>query len=695
MDGALSVRLNHWMPTVTQSLTTAQRATLDAAARRIVPCAYDGTGVAMGLIDRLGPRIARMPESNRNDFLLAATIFGHPLTALLATGSPVPFARRSPAAQDAWLARWARSRLAPMRTMVQAVRRLILFLYYSDPVVQRSIGYRGPLHERLPEVAWEGPLGGAPSDADPVSRVAEPQATPPVARARHAIVAIDQLPATTDVLVIGSGAGGGVAAARLAEAGFEVTVLEEGPLVQGDAFSELEAESHERLYAEQGLRASQDQGIAIFQGGAVGGGTTVNWLIMLRTPDYVLEEWSRRFGVDGMSPREMAPLFEQIEREVHARRVTDDAHSPSNRVILDGAAKLGWRATSARINAKGCVRSGFCGMGCRYDAKQGGLTVWLPRALAAGAKLVADARAVRIELVRDGGVMPRKRVTVARRDPRTGVERAKQAIDARLVIVSAGAVGTPVLLQRSGMGGGGVGQWLRTHPTTAITAVYDREMYGAAGIPLSAMCDEFISFDGSGYGNWIECPPLHPGLAAVSASGFGADHRALIQQFPNMGVLISLTRDGADLDLSNGRVRARAGGGAAIQYRLGPTDARHVAAGIEAAARLHLAMGAREVITIHADPVHIRTEADLPAIRTRPMGSNELTLFSAHPTGTCRMGTDPRTSGTTSDGERHGVPGLYVADGSLLPTAIGVNPQETIMALATLVAGRIAMRHRA
>ena len=676
-------------------LTAAQRATLDAAARRIVPCAYSGTAVPMDLLARLADRIAAMPAPIRTDFLLAVAIMGHPVTALLTTGSPVPFARRDSAAQDAWLNRWIRSRLAPLRTIAQSIRRLTLFLYYSDPAVQQGIGYRGPLHDRLPQVPWEGALRGTSSDDDPVARVSDQRAARPSVPPRRAVVARPYLPKATDVLVVGSGAGGGVAAARLAEAGFEVTVLEAGPLVQGNEFAELEGAAQLLLYADQGLRASKDQGIALTQGGAVGGGTTVNWLIMLRTPDHVLQEWARRFGVTGMSPADMAPVFAQVEREVHARVVTDDAHSPNNRLIIDGARKLGWRAVSATINAKGCVRSGFCGMGCRYDAKQGALMVWLPRAIAAGATLVADARVETIELLRDGGPVPRKRVTVVRRDPVTGRQLSSETIDARLVVLGAGAIGTPLILQRSGMGGGGVGRWLRLHPTTAVTGIYGREMYGAAGLPLSAMCDEFLDMDGNGYGNWIECPPLHPALAAAAIGGFGAPHRTCMQQFPNIGSLISLTRDGADTDLSNGSVRPRADGGSQIVYRLGPTDTRHVAAGIEQAARLHLAMGAREVMTLHADPLVIRSEADLAAIRSSRMASNDIALFSAHVNGTCRMGTDAATSGATPDGERHGAPGIYIADGSLLPTALGVNPQETIMALATVVAGRIAARHRA
>jgi choline dehydrogenase-like flavoprotein len=204
--------------------------------------------------------------------------------------------------------------------------------------------------------------------------------------------------------VIGTGAGGAVAAARLAEAGHEVVLLGEGGYYTAADFTEEEGPMTARLYAEGGTRATDDLSVAVFQGRSVGGGTTVNWMIMLRTPPYVLEEWETEHGLYGMGPKEMAPVFEEVEEEVHARTVPNDAHSPNNRIILEGARKLGWSAYSGKINASGCVRAGFCGLGCRYDAKQSMLLNYLPRAIEAGARLYSDVRAERIELAERGGL---------------------------------------------------------------------------------------------------------------------------------------------------------------------------------------------------------------------------------------------------------------------------------------------------
>ncbi len=691
-------------PSASPRLSPARHATLDAAARRIAPRAWPPATPAGDLTDAIETRITGMVPHKRADFELVLDLLGHPLSAFVTVGRFTPFARLDGARQDRLLERWSRSPLPPLRTVLQAVRRLVLAIHYSRPEVSRTVGYLGPLSERRPVYPWEGPVPGAATlDAEPVARAPAGAPHKVVDGARDALAwrEAHRVPGrvttgaelagdvrlTTEVLVIGTGAGGAVAAARLAEAGREVVLLEEGGFWTAADFTEREVDMTERLYAEQGLRATEDLAVTMLQGRAVGGGTTVNWMIMLRTPDWVLDEWARDAGATGLSPAELRPVFELIEREVHARTVPDDAHSPNNRILLDGAAALGWRAGPAVINAAGCVRAGTCGFGCRYDARRGAARTWIPRALAAGARLYCDARADRIELA---GAGPRrtKRVTATLLDRAGGPPRGRLTIEAPVVVLAGGAVGTPALLLRSGLGGGGVGRWLRLHPTTAVVGRHDREVYAAAGIPLSTMCDHFLRGD-DGYGFWIECPPFHPSLAAVACPGFGEGHHRVLDDFPRLAAMIALARDGADRLRSSGAVTVDRSGRTRIRYRLAPRDARTLTAAIEAAARLQLAAGAREVLTLHRDPVRLTSERDLATLRDRPMGPNDISLFSAHVNGTCRMGTDPASSGADPDGTRHGVPGLYICDGSLLPTAPGVNPQETIMALASVVAGRI------
>ncbi len=690
---------HHTSEPLRRVLGEAERRTLSAAVARIALDAPDD------LAARVEHRIAGLAPHKIEEVHAGLRLFGGALSALVSVRRFTAFAALPPALQDRMLMAWGESPLPQARTLCQLLRRLTLVTHYGDPRSHVAIGYRGPLHSREVAASWEGPAALAGSDMiddsvpvlrDPSAWQRDPAPRPLPAGLFTSASIRNASVVTADAIVIGSGAGGAVAAARLAEAGKRVVILEAGEFVPSDEFTEADGAMTERLYAEGGLRATDDLAFSLVQGTTVGGSTTVNWMIMLRTPEHVLDEWTRCFGLDGMRASEMRAEFERIESEVHARLVPDDAHSPNNRALLDGAAALGWRAGSAMINARGCVRSGFCGHGCRYDAKQGTQQTYIPRALAGGATLYAESQAERIEVLSQGGGADRgmttKRVTATVRAPGSDTPAREVTFEAPIVIVCAGAVGTPLLLQRSGMGGGGVGHWLRLHPTSAVIGVHDREIYGATGIPLSTMCDEFIRRDTNGYGFWIECPPLHPAIGAAAIPGFGASHAAMMRRFPQLSSLIALTRDGSDTNKSSGSVMLDAKGRARITYALTVADAANVRASIEAAARLALISGAREVHTLHSTPIVVKREADLASILGRSVAANRLSMFSAHVNGTCRIGTDPAISGVTPDGQRHGVRGVYVFDGSMIPTGIGVNPQETIMTMSSILAERLLAR---
>ncbi|MBW3570444.1 MAG: GMC family oxidoreductase N-terminal domain-containing protein [Gemmatimonadetes bacterium] len=690
-------------------LTPRQLATLIALCRRMVPLAAEPDPSAMRLARAVEVRLGKLdPRASKEVAALLRTM-ASPAAGLLGAWRPRGFADLSPERQDAWLRGWETSRIPLLRTAFQALRRLVLSTHYADPSTHAAIGCRAPLHTRTPEVAWEGPLPGAGSDAEPVART-EGERTARVISIRPQLDLLSGDPTLSsviegarlrgdtrvraDVCVIGSGAGGAVAAARLAEAGHEVVLLEEGAFWRQGEFTEGEARLAHRLYADGGARATDDLAHPLLQGRAVGGGTTVNWLAMLRTPDWVLDEWTAAHGAVGMRPADLAPVFDRIEDETHTRVVPDDAHSPPNRLLLQGARALGWSASPLSINARGCVRCGMCGLGCGYGARRGAADVYVPAALAAGARLFADVRAERIELAERGGGAPLKRVHASILDRESGAPRGRLTVEAPVVVLAGGAIGTPTLLQRSGMGGGGVGSFLRLHPTTSVFGRYDDEMQGGAGIPLSAVCDEFMR-GSDGYGFWIETPPFYPSLSAAVIPGFGLPHREVMEALPRLPSMMVLVRDGAERGRSSGSVTVDRGGRVRVRYRLGATDRSRMLRGMDAAARIMFASGASEVFTLHTHACRMRSPAELGAMALRPAGPNQLGVLSSHVNGTCRIGTDPASSGCTPDGERHGVPGVYVADGSLVPTAPGVNPQETIMALSTVVAERIAARHPA
>jgi choline dehydrogenase-like flavoprotein len=674
------------------------RPALEALCRRVVPPG-SGSDAAIDIASRVEERIASLDPPARRDLIGALHFFDHPITGMLLSGRPRRFSSLSPAEQDALLREWERSPIALRRTVFQALRRLILSTYYAAPETHPPLGVLPPLFRRRPQFAWEGPHAAPGGDADdddggPIAdsfaTAARPVSWPEGIVAGAALA--DGTELTADVCIIGSGAGGAVAAARLAAAGYDVAILEEGGFYTGEDFDDEEARLAPLLYADGAARGTDDLSFILLQGRCVGGGTVVNWLTTLRPMPWVLEEWEREHGLELLSERMLGPEMSVIEEAIHARPVPASAHAPSNRIILDGCARLGWRAIGQNINARGCVRAGACGLGCRWGAKQGAGDVFLPPALRAGSRLYCDVRAERIELLGRGEGTPRKRVRATILDRATRNPRGQLTVTAPIVVCAAGAVGTPALLERSGLGGGGVGRWLRLHPTTAVMGRYGTTMYGATGVPQSAVCVEFLRGD-DGYGFWIECPPLRPSLAAAALQGFGDEHRQHMLDFCRLAALIVLVRDGAERGRCCGDVHVDRGGRPRIRYRMPPADRRALVRGLQAAARLHLVMNADHALTLHVGAQPIRSEADVLRLPHQQYAPNRISLFSAHVNGTCRMGTDPRESGCTPEGERHGVPGLYVADGSLFPTAPGVNPQLAIMTLASLVAGRIADRH--
>lgn len=676
-----------------------------ALCRAIVPAAFAGEGQAGdgSLPQAVERRLGASDPAVRRRVALALTIVGHRGAGLVMTGRPRAFAALGHGGWDLVLGRYRDSAIPAARTIYQGLRRLVLSTYYGEPAALRGIGWLGPLHERRPALDWEGPLLGAERETEPVRRVPDESrrmsALPPVVRAppREGTVPAGALASGSvvraAVCVVGSGAGGAVVAARLAERGYDVVVVEEGSWWSPADFTEREAEMMPALYAGGGLQATADLSTIVLQGRAVGGSALVNWLVMLRTPDWVLDEWVRDHGAEGLSAAELAPVFDRIEAETRTRVVPDDAHSPANRALLEGARALGWRARPAAINVEGCVRAGTCGLGCRYDAKRGPATVYLPRALAAGARVITECRVDRIEVV-SRGAAALKRLHCSTLDRTSGDVSGCLTIETPVMVLAAGAVGTPAILQRSALGGTAVGRYLRLHPTTAVVGAYDRVMYAAAGIPISAICDEFHRGE-DGYGFWVECPPLYPAFAAAALPGWGGEHRLRMLGFERLSPLITLVRDGAERVRSSGDVRLDRGGRPVIRYALADTDRRALARGMRAAAEMHLAAGATEAFTLHERPHRVRTTAELSRLAEQDLRPNRFALYSAHVMGSCRLGTSARTSACTPDGAVRGVPGIYVADGSLLPTAPAVNPQETIMAVASVLAHRIADRHGA
>jgi choline dehydrogenase-like flavoprotein len=491
-----------------------------------------------------------------------------------------------------------------------------------------------------------------------------------------------------DFAVVGSGPGGSVAAAVLAQAGARVAIVEEGGHFTRKDFNMQEAWAYPNLYQEHGNRATDDLGIILLQGRAVGGGSTVNWTSSFRTPERTLALWAERHGVRGIDTATLAPHYAAAEERLSIHPGSNDDVNRNNRKLWDGAERMGWKPQLIQRSVKGCARLGYCGMGCPLDAKQSAAITYIPDAIAAGADLYTDCRVKLVESDRG-----RVKAVVAEaldraRDRPTG--RRLIVHVKRGVVLAGGAINTPALLLRSkvGNGSGRVGKRTFLHPTVPLVALYAEPIEAFYGAPQSVACYHFAD-RGARVGYFLETAPIHPMLAALAFPGFAGAHRQAMEQLAHAQATIALLVDGHHDD-QGGQVSCSGAGRIKLSYAL---DAAHREAALDALAnmaRLQLAAGATQVMTLHDDPLLIRNERDIARIADLPFGPNRHTLFSAHQMGGCAMGEDPRTSVVNSRGRHHELENLWITDGSVFPSGLGVNPQLSIYAHARLFATEIA-----
>ena len=474
-----------------------------------------------------------------------------------------------------------------------------------------------------------------------------------------------------DACVIGSGAGGGPVARELAEGGMSVVVLEEGRRFGREELTARVREMMPLLYRDAGQTLTEGNvPIVLPLGRGVGGTTLVNSGTCFRTPDRVLEHWCDDHGLEALAPERMRPHFEHVERETGVARVTPELAGRNAAVVKRGADALGWSGDYLERNARGCVGSGVCAFGCPTGAKQHAGQVWIAAAEAAGARTVTGARARRIAIRRG-----RARAVRAQRQDGSGIE-----VRADLVVVACGAVHTPLLLRHSRLGArsGELGRNLAIHPCTAVRAVFDEDIGMADGVPQSYFVDEFAP-----EGIMLEGAAGPPDYLAASLPFSRERLRELMLRFGQLsqfGLMIS--------DRSRGEVGERVGR-PRIRYHLGGHDLARVRRGIEKLTELYWAAGARTVLQPVAGVPPLHDGDPGPLGRGRRLEARDLTLMAFHPLGTARAHRHPARGVVDQDLKLHGLEGLYVSDASVIPTALGVNPQITIMALAHRLGRRL------
>jgi len=481
-------------------------------------------------------------------------------------------------------------------------------------------------------------------------------------------------------LIVGSGAGGATMAAELAAAGVDVIVLEEGGYHPTESFTTATGRALRTLYRDGGGGMAIGRPSVLYaEGRCVGGSTVVNGGMSWRTPARVLQRWAEQEGLRAISERDLDPYFAMIESRLSVGPQDPETIGRDSELFKAGAQARGWAVVPNRRNQLHCAGTNNCSSGCPTGAKRSMLVTSVPRALALGARLFADCRVDRITMsgpavtgvtghfIRPGG----------RRGPSLTVR-------ARAVIVAGGAVQTPALLMRSGLrsASGQLGRNLSVHPNAVVTAFFDQDVRGWQGVHQAFQVREFLA-DGLLLTATNLTPPMLAGIMPAYGRELGelmADYNRIV----TAGPLVS--------DTGTGRIRNVPGLGLQVFYQLTDHDAARVVRGVELTAEALFAAGARRVLLPLDGAPQVRGPGELRRLLARPVPKRSLQLFSIHLMGTARMSEDPRRGVTGSFGDFHGVPRLIVTDASVFPGPIGINPMETIIALAMRNARRLIER---
>ena len=632
----------------------------------------DGEGRARLAAQALGQ--AADPAQLRQLRLVLRALDSRGISLLLA-GRPTGFRAMTPDARERYLLGWAGSRIPQRRSAFGAFRKLLTFLAYADPDA-------GTPNPHLNAVDYRPDDPPVAADVSPI----RPWAMPAVVDGPDAPITFD-----ADAVVVGSGAGGGVVTAALTAAGRSVIVLEAGPYVDETTMPRTELDAFDRLYLDHGQLTTWDGSVTMLAGTGVGGGTLVNWTTCIPASETVRTEWASKHGLEGMTGEPWAGDVAAIEAELD---VAESTHiPPKDAVILRGARALGWEAAPTRRNATACGDCGSCPFGCRRGTKRSGIRTHLATAFAAGARIVPNACVTRI--LTDGG-----RAVGVEAEVTDGDTIRHLVVRAPTVVLAAGALRTPAILQRSGLEHPAIGRHLRVHPVPVVAGRFTERVEMWRGTMQGARSLEFSEPDAGRNGYVLEAAPGHPGLLALALPWEGTEaHARMMAASAYLSPFIAVTRDGGE-----GRATLTRAGRVRLDYQLDPIGVATLRHAFVSMARLARAAGATDIVAAGTPPIWYHPTGNGPdadvraharfeeALATADLAPNRAAVFSAHQMGSVRMGAEAATHpcdpwgrvrvGSSGDAV---IAGLYVGDSSVFPTGIGANPMITVMALARRV----------
>jgi choline dehydrogenase-like flavoprotein len=565
--------------------------------------------------------------------------------------------------RTAYLGRIEQHPLFPVRALLAALRTIFSFAYLDREPVQAALG-----------------IEPFPCELPPSTHLR------PDTMGDGALLELSDHPAeveeSCDVVVVGTGAGGGVAARELARAGLEVVILEEGPFIRPEDVHVDTGTAMTQVLAEAGLRTFlAPSAVASIQGRCVGGSTFPNSAILFRIPDDVLEEWRDEHGVEGLTNQVLAESYERVERLARKAPAMGPELGRKNELFAKGAAAMGIEAHPFELGKSGCKGHGSCLPACRIGAKYSTDLSHIPDAVQAGARLYTHARCDKVlsEQGRATGV-------VGEFVDAKGNKKGRIRVKARAVVLAGGVLGTPLILKRSGLGNrsGMVGRNLHGQPGAAIYAIFDElvEPWKGHTQGYGAFLDPHRKIE-------VLWSPLS--LMAVRMPGFGHALKENLALFPYTAVWDVVIRG-----TSTGRILGGTGSDPMVWFPQNRVDTDRIVSGLKLLGEMAFAAGAKAVMPgAYGLPDTFTDPAQLSALAPGAIHPNQLVMASTHIFGTCRMGGDPSRSVVNSQGECHDVKNLYICDGSVLPNGTRVNPHEPIMAVSDYFSKGIAARLKA
>jgi choline dehydrogenase-like flavoprotein len=486
-----------------------------------------------------------------------------------------------------------------------------------------------------------------------------------------------------DVVIVGSGAGGGTVAQALVplvQAGRRVLLLEQGPRFGDDEFTGRELEMAGALYHDSGGFLSADGTMTLAFAHGYGGSTIVYTGTSLTAPARVIERWA----VPGLDHTDLLRRSQRYLGENNVHRLPAEELNDNNRLFETGARKAGYAVEQFPVNVKACKGSSLCNLGCPNQAKQGTNRVQLPAAERGGVEIVTRAEVVRIAPDRSLTVRVRERPAGAKGLP-SEWPPGEYRVETKIVVCAAGTLGTPPLLLRSALPTpSSLGQGFTCHPALILVAEHAAPITNDVGHPKSFFVDRAAE-----EGFVLETCMYFPFTTAKALTGFGSEHSALMRAFPRQQQILVLAIDRA---ADGNRIGIDQAGNPVVYYKYSAEAVGGLVRGNRAAARIFFAAGAVRVHAPFAEPPTIEAH-DAGRLDTlidgRYWKPGKQAITSAHLMGGCCMGKSAADSVTDSWGRVHGIPWLFVADASLFPDALEINPYVTIMALADRVAERV------